>query len=329
MSETRGCLITGGAGYIGSHTVRAMREIGRRVVVLDSLEFSEADSVGDAPLVVGDIGDEALVTEICREHEVDTIVHFAAYKNVGESMRSPRSYFHNNVDKTVTLIDAALGAGVERFVFSSSCSVYGNPERVPVDEAQVIRPESVYAETKAMVERILHWYGQVTALRSVSLRYFNAAGASPDATLGEDWTYALNLIPVAIRALLTDGEQLSVYGDDYDTPDGTCVRDYIHVVDLAAAHIAAVDYLAGGGATTAINLGTGVGSSVFDVLRGIERLAGRAVPHRIVPRREGDPAATYADPTLARQVLGWEARFGLTEILESALRWHERQLVAG
>ena len=297
-------------------------------MVLDSLELSTADSVIDAELVVGDIADEALVEQVCRDHDVDTIVHFAAYKNVGESMQQPSKYFRNNVDATVRLLDGAHRAGVDQIVFSSSCSVYGNPETMPVDESESIGPESVYAETKAMVERVLHWYGEVHGLRSVSLRYFNAAGASFDARIGEDWTYALNLIPVAIKALLTDGAPLKVFGDDYPTPDGTCIRDYIHVDDLAGAHIAAIDHLRSGGASTAVNVGTGVGSSVKEVLDGIERIAGRPVPHEIAPRRAGDPVATYADTTRGRELLGWEARYGLDEILETAYRWHQQQLVA-
>jgi len=306
--------------------VRALRDDGRDVVVLDSLELSTADAVLGAPLVVGDIADEALVEQVCRDHAVDAIVHFAAYKNVGESMQAPAKYFHNNVDATVHLLEAARRAGVDRFVFSSSCSVYGTPAHVPVDESQPIAPESVYAETKAMVERVLHWYGEVAGLRSVSLRYFNAAGASFDSRIGEDWTYALNLIPVALRALLLGERELQVFGDDYPTPDGTCVRDYIHVDDLAAAHVAAIDYLQAGGSTTAVNVGTGIGSSVREVLDGIERVAGQRVPHRVVPRRAGDPAATFAETTRAREVLGWEAARGLDEILETAYRWHLAQL---
>ncbi len=321
-------LITGGAGYIGSHTVRALRQAGRPVVVLDTLELSTADAVLDAPLVVGDIADQPLVERTILEYDVDAIVHFAAYKNVGESMAHPSKYFHNNVAGTTTLLDAAIATGVGQFVFSSSCSVYGTPSHVPVDESQPIHPESTYAETKAMVERILHWYGAVHGLRSVSLRYFNAAGASFDSRLGEDWTYALNLIPVAIKALLTGGEPLNVFGDDYDTPDGTCVRDYIHVDDLAGAHIAAIDYLAGGAATTAINVGTGIGASVKEVLDGIEQVAGQPVPHRIVARREGDPVSTYSDTARSSALLGWTATYGLEQILASAYRWHLQQLDA-
>ncbi len=323
---TASTLVTGGAGYIGAHTVRALRAAEHRVVVLDTLELSTTDAVIDAELVVGDISDTALVQQVCRDHDVDTIVHFAAYKNVGESMVDPSKYFRNNVDNTVRLLDGVTQAGVDRIVFSSSCSVYGTPAYVPVDELQPISPESVYAETKAMVERVLHWYGVVHGVRSVSLRYFNAAGASFDTRIGEDWTYALNLIPVAIKALLTGGAPLHVYGSDYPTPDGTCVRDYIHVDDLAAAHLAAIGYLAAGGESTAVNVGTGVGSSVKEVLDGIERVAGRPVPHELVARREGDPVTTYSETSRARDVLGWEARHGLQEILETAYRWHLSQL---
>jgi UDP-glucose 4-epimerase len=323
---TSSILVTGGAGFIGSHTVRALRGDGRRVVAFDSLELGDARAVGDTPLVVGDIADGDLIERTCREHDVGAIVHFAAYKNVGESMHDPGKYFRNNVDGTVRLLDAAVAAGVDQLVFSSSCSVYGTPEAVPVDETQPIAPESVYADTKAMVERILRWYDQVHGLRSVSLRYFNAAGASHDAEIGEDWQYALNLIPVALRALLTGDQELQVFGDDYPTPDGTCIRDYIHVDDLAAAHVAALDHLAGGGATTAVNVGTGVGTSVLEVLDAIEAIAGSPVPHRIVARRAGDPVATYSDTARSADLLGWRARYGIDEIVETAYRWHRRQL---
>ena len=321
--------MTGGAGYIGSHTVRALRAAGRPVVVLDSLELGTADAVIDAELVVGDISDEALVERTCREHEVASVVHFAAYKNVGESMSDPGRYFHNNIDGTVHLVEATMRAGVRQVVFSSSCSVYGTPPSVPVDESAPIAPESVYADTKATVERILRWYGQTHHLRAASLRYFNAAGASFDSRIGEDWQYALNLIPVAMRALLAgDPPELQVFGTDYPTPDGTCIRDYIHVDDLADAHVKALDHLDRGGETVEVNVGTGVGSSVLEVLHAIEAVAGRPVPHRLAPRRAGDPVSTFADPTRAADLLGWRAEHGLTEIVRTAYDWHRRQLGA-
>jgi UDP-glucose 4-epimerase len=328
LVTTTSILVTGGAGYIGSHTVRALRSAGRSVVVLDTLELGSPAAVFDTPLVVGDIADEALVEQVCREHHIDAIVHFAAYKNVGESMQQPAKYFHNNVDGTVHLLEAAVRAGVRQIVFSSSCSVYGTPEVVPVDESQPIHPESVYAETKAIVERALHWYGVVHGVRNVSLRYFNAAGASFDSAIGEDWTAALNLVPVAIRALLTGDRELQVFGDDYPTPDGSCIRDYVHVDDLADAHIAAIDHLQSGGPSAAVNVGTGIGSSVFEVLDGIERVAGRPVPYRVVARREGDPISTFSDTTKSGRLLDWHPRYGLDEIIDTAYRWHLAQLDA-
>jgi UDP-glucose 4-epimerase len=315
-------LVTGGAGYIGSHTVRRLRELGRDVVVLDSLEFGSEHAVIDAELVKGDISDAALVTDLCARHDVQQVVHFAAYKNVGESMVQPARYWRNNVSGSVELFEALLGAGVRDIVFSSSCSVNGTPSEVPVHEDAAIHPESVYAETKAMVERILGWYGVTHGLRSVSLRYFNAAGASRDGRIGEDWSTSQNLVPLVMKAALGKLDTLQVYGDDYPTPDGTCIRDYIHVEDLAEAHVLALAHLAGGGATTALNVGTGIGTSVLEVIRATERISGSSVPYRIVPRRAGDPTATYADPTRIAQVLGWKPQHGLDDIIESAWRWH-------
>ena len=319
-------LVTGGAGYIGSHTVRSLREAGRDVVVLDSLELGRREAVIDAPLVVGNIADNDLVTTTCNEYGVTQLVHFAAYKAVGESMESPAKYWRNNVAGTVELVEACIASGVNDVVFSSSCSVNGTPATVPVTEDAPIHPESVYAESKSMVEKILSWYGITNGLNSVSLRYFNAAGASFDGRIGEDWTYSFNLIPLAMKAVLLDDYELKVFGDDYDTPDGTCIRDYIHVEDLADAHVKALTYLGNGGESTAVNVGTGTGSSVFDVINAAAAIAGRPVRHEVVARRTGDPVSTYANPDHALETLGWSAQHGLEAIVQSAYEWHLSQL---
>ena len=322
----RAILITGGAGFIGSHTVRALREAGRDVVVLDSLELGAADAVVDAPLVVGNITDRDLVTATCKRYDVTQVVHFAAYKSVGESMDHPAKYWRNNVAGSVELIETCLSVGVRDIVFSSPCSVYGTPEVVPVTEAESIRPESVYAETKAMVERILRWYRTTSGLRSVSLRYFNAAGASFDGRIGEDWTYSINLIPLVMKSILLGDRKLKVFGDDYDTPDGTCIRDYIHVDDLANAHVMALDHLEGDGESLEVNVGTGIGSSVFDVISAVEKISGESVPYEVVGRRSGDPVATFAAPEYALQALNWKARYDLETIVRTAHRWHREQI---
>ena len=319
-------LVTGGAGYIGSHTVRMLREGGRDVVVLDTLELGHRDALLGAELVVGDIRDRALVTELCRSKGVTAVVHFAAYKNVGESMLAPDKYWLNNVAGTVDLVEAMLAAEVRNIVFSSSCSVNGTPPAVPVIEDAPIAPESVYAESKAMVEKILGWYGVTHGLTAVNLRYFNAAGASDDSLIGEDWAQSLNLIPLVMKATLGKRPPVQVFGTDYPTPDGTCVRDYIHVDDLADAHIRALDHLAAGGQTVSLNVGTGVGSSVLDVIHAAERVSGLQVPYEVVGRRAGDPVATYADPSRIEAVLGWESTRSLDEIVSSAWRWHSTHL---
>jgi len=322
-------LVTGGAGYIGSHTVRMLRQQGRNVVVLDTLEYGYRQALLGAELVVGDIHDRALVTEVCRSHNVTQVVHFAAYKSVGESMEQPERYWINNIGGTVELVEGLLAAGVSDIVFSSSCSVNGTPQHVPVNEHAAVAPESVYAESKAMVEKILYWYGVTKGLHSVSLRYFNAAGASDDALIGEDWAQSMNLIPVVMKATLGKAPAIKVFGTDYPTADGTCIRDYIHVDDLADAHIKALAYLAGrqqAGSAISLNVGTGVGSSVFEVIHATERISGRTVPHEVSPRRAGDAVATYADPSLIKATLDWQPTRSLDDIIASAWRWHSTHL---
>jgi UDP-glucose-4-epimerase GalE len=320
-------LVTGGAGYIGSHTVRLLTSQGRDVVVLDSLELGDKSRLGSVPLFQGDINDERIIEKICRKHDITDVVHFAAYKAVGESMEQPLRYYNNNVAGTIALVRSLLSNGVNRIVFSSSAAVYGNPESVPVTEESALRPESVYAETKSVVERFLSSCDAI-GLRSVSLRYFNAAGASADASIGEDWSMSQNLVPLVMKAILGFSGPLNVFGNDYPTPDGTCIRDYIHVDDLADAHVKALDYLSTGGKSLACNVGTGKGTSVLDVLNVAEQVSGRKVPYNIVGRRSGDPVSVYADPTLIRALLGWKATRDVRDIISSAWNWHERDAAA-
>ena len=319
-------LVTGGAGYIGSHTVRALRAAGRQVVVLDSLELGHAAAVIDAPIVVGKITDSVLIAKIVAEYGVTACIHFAAYKSSAESMTEPEKYFRNNTAGSFELIDALRVNGVNQFVFSSTAATYGTPDMVPVSESNPTGPESPYGLSKLMVEQILGWFSQSHNFRSVSLRYFNAAGAAMDGEIGEDWTVTLNLVPVVMKSMLERRPPLEVFGTDYPTPDGTAIRDYIHVDDLAEAHVKALEYLEANGETTVINLGTGTGSSVQEVIDMAEKVSGVRVPRSYSPRRAGDPVSVYADNTKARQVLGWHPQFGLEEIMESAWRWHSQHL---
>ena len=314
-------LVTGGAGYIGAHTVRALRKSSRDVIVLDTLERGNRNAVIDAKLIVGDTADQKLVAKICRKYKITDVVHFAAYKAVGESMTHPMKYWQNNVASTIKLLETLNSQNVCRFVFSSSASIYGTPKSSPTTENESTKPESVYAETKLAVENILNSL-TATGMKSVSLRYFNAAGASSDNKIGEDWVTSQNLIPRVMRALLDDTFKFEVFGNDYATPDGTCIRDYIHVEDLAIAHLKALEYLESGGKTMACNIGTGKGTSVTELLEVAAQVAKRKVPHSIGARRDGDPVSVFADATLAKKVLDWQATHDLRSIVESAYNWH-------
>jgi UDP-glucose-4-epimerase GalE len=315
-------LITGGAGYIGSHTVRLLQAHGRDVVVLDTLEMGYQEALLGAPLVQGDIADAEVIRRLVGEHDVTSVIHFAAYKNAGESMHDPGKYFANNVAGTAALLRALEGTPVASFVFSGSCSVYGTPEELPVSEAAPLHPESPYGQSKLIGEQMLRWYGDRRGLRWMSLRYFNAAGASADGVIGEDPSQSLNLIPVVMKATLGLRPPLQVFGTDFPTADGSATRDYIHVDDLASGHLLALEHLERGGASGAVNLGTGTGSSVRQVIDATERITGRTVPAEYVARRAGDPAAVWADNGLATELLGWTPKYGLDEIIESAWRWH-------
>ncbi len=317
-------LVTGGAGYIGAHTVRVLRGAGRKVVVLDTLERGNREAVVDAQLIVGDIADQELVAKICLDHKITSVIHFAAYKAVGESMAKPEMYWSNNVASTEKLLAVLAEQKVDKFVFSSSAAVYGTPKSAPVTESMPTVPESVYAETKLAVEKFLGTLALNSArpMNSVSLRYFNAAGASSDNKIGEDWSSSQNLLPRVMRALLDGTFKFEIYGNDYDTPDGTCIRDYIHVEDLATAHLKALEYLESGGKTLTCNIGTGHGTSVMQLIDFAEKIANRKVPYTISARRPGDPVSVYADASLANKTLSWQATKSLQQIVESAYVWH-------
>ncbi len=315
-------LVTGGAGYIGSHTVRLLRERGRDVVVVDTMEFGHAAALGDTPFIQADIADRQAVAEVVRDYDVDAVMHFAGYKAAGESMERPGRYFCNNVAGSAALLETLAQLGVMRMIFSSSCAIYGTPDRLPVSEDSAIRPESPYGESKAIIERMMSWYDRCLGLRSVSLRYFNAAGAWLDGSIGEDSTAALNLVPLIMKTALGRRGALQIFGTDYPTPDGTAIRDYVHVIDLAEAHLKALELLENGGESTAVNLGTGIGSSVFEVLASAERAIGSPVPYELAPRRPGDPVALFSNGVHARTLLGWSPHYGLDDIVSSAWAWH-------
>jgi UDP-glucose 4-epimerase len=325
-------LVTGGAGYIGSHTVRELVNRQHEVLVLDSLEYGNpklAEAAGASKLIVGNISDRALLDQLFAEEHPEAVLHFAAYKNVGESMLHPDLYFANNVTGTQTLLDAMLRHNIKLFIFSSSCSVFGTPQHVPVSETNnPFGPESPYAETKLIVEKLMKWYDVSFGLRGVSLRYFNAAGASLDGKLGEDWRMTLNLIPLVMKAALGQAPSVKIFGTDYPTSDGTCIRDYIHVVDLAVAHVLALEYLQKQQRSAAFNLGTGRGNSVREVIDLVRQVSGSSFVAEEVPRRVGDPVAIWADNTQARQELGWQPQYDLETIIRTAYQWHKSQLEA-
>lgn len=327
-------LVTGGAGYIGSHTCKALAAADYTPVTLDNLVYGHEYAVRWGPLERGDIADRARVEAIIRQYDIGAVVHFAAFAYVGESMTEPAKYFRNNVAGTLGLLEAMQATGVRTLVFSSTCATYGIPAPVsaptPIDEQQPQVPVNPYGESKLFIEKVLRWHDQGWGLRSVALRYFNAAGADPDLETGEDHDPETHLIPLAILAALGAGPALRVFGTDYATPDGTAVRDYIHVTDLAAAHVKALEYLREGGASVALNLGTGTGHSVRAVIDAVARASGRPVPALEAPRRAGDPPALVAAPGRARELLGWApVHSDLEQIVTTALRWHQSRLGLG
>lgn len=318
-------LVTGGAGYIGSHAAKALAARGFVPVAYDNLIYGHPWAVQWGPLVEGDVTDRAKLLDTMRRYEIAAVMHFAAFAYVGESMAKPERYFNNNVGGSLALLDAALEAGVRHVVFSSSCATYGTPQQLPITEDTPQSPVNPYGETKLIVERALRWYGAAHPLTWVSLRYFNAAGADPEGALGELHLPETHLIPLVLEAAL-GGSAVEIYGDDYPTRDGTCVRDYIHVSDLADAHVRALDYLFGCGASIALNLGTGEGYTVREVIQAVQAVTGRDVPHRIAPRRPGDPPVLVADPGLATRVLGWHPQYSaLDTIVRTAWSWRSNR----
>jgi UDP-glucose-4-epimerase GalE len=318
-------LVTGGAGYVGSHACKALASAGYRPVVYDNLSRGHREAVRWGPLVEGDLHDGARLATALSAHQVTAVMHFAAFAYVGESVADPERYYANNLAGTLALLGAMRKARVETIVFSSTCAVYGLPETLPIGETTAKAPLNPYGETKLAIERALHWYAAAYGLRYAALRYFNAAGADPDGEIGEDHEPETHLIPLILRAALGRGDPISIYGTDYPTRDGTAIRDYIHVSDLADAHLRALRDLAAGGDSVALNLGTGLGHSVREVIAAVERIGGRPVQQREAARRPGDPPELVADPALALSRLGWQPRHSdLDTIIATALAWETR-----
>jgi UDP-arabinose 4-epimerase len=323
----RNLLVTGGAGYIGSHTCKALASAGYQPITYDNLSTGHRWAVKWGPLVVGDLADKECLCSTMLEFDVQAVLHFAAHAYVGESMTAPRKYFHNNVVNSLSLLDAMLDAGVRRIVFSSSCATYGNPQLLPIGEEHIQIPVNPYGETKLCVEKALRWYEEAYGLRSVTLRYFNAAGADPEGEIGECHDPETHLIPLAIAAAQGTIPHLTIFGSDYATPDGTPVRDYVHVSDLASAHVKAVDRLFEGSRSLRLNLGTGQGYSVREVISAVAQAAKRPVPIKAAPRRSGDPASLIAGAGHAKAALGWTPQLSeIGTIVDTAWHWHVQQL---
>lgn len=324
MQKTGTLLITGGAGYIGSHTVKHLLNQGEKVVVVDNMVFGhrEALDLGRVTLVEGDLGDAELMDRVFAEHQPEAVLHFAAYAFVGESVEQPLKYYQNNVTAPLALLEAMKKHGTRRFIFSSTCATYGNPQYMPMDENHPQVPVNPYGASKLMLERVLLDCGVAWGLQSVFLRYFNASGGDLEGEIGEDHTPETHLIPRILMAAKGEIEHITVFGTDYATPDGTCIRDYIHVNDLARAHALALEHLRCGRESTAVNLGTGRGFSVREILATAEAVTGRTIPVSYGPRRAGDPPELVANPAKAKEVLGWEAEYkDPRQHIESAWKW--------
>ena len=318
-------LVCGGAGYIGSHAVHALIEKGEQVVVVDNLQTGHRDALNPkAKFYEGDIRDASVLDKIFTENKVEAVIHFAANSLVGESMEKPLLYFNNNVYGMQVLLEAMVRHGVDKIVFSSTAAVYGEPKRMPIHEDDETCPTNTYGETKLTMEKMMKWVSRANGVRYVSLRYFNAAGALPDGSIGEDHATETHLIPLILQVPTGRRDHITVFGDDYPTPDGTCLRDYIHVVDLADAHVLALEYLRKGGASDIFNLGNGQGFSVKEMIAAAEKATGRSIKVEIGARRAGDPAQLIASSEKVRSVLGWKPQFtDVEQVIGTAWRWHE------
>lgn len=316
-------LVTGGAGYIGSHTVRELRERGLDVVVYDNLSTGHIESIGDTPFVNGDLFDVELLRKTFRDYGVDSVIHFAAYSLVGESMTNPAKYYHNNVAGTLSLLDAMIAENVKYLVFSSSAATYGDQGDGIITEESPQNPTSVYGQTKLMMEQFMQDYDKAYGMKYVALRYFNAAGAHESGEIGEAHNPESHLIPIILQVANGKRDHIGIFGDDYLTHDGTCIRDYIHITDLADAHIKALEYLKNGGKSTHYNLGNGNGFSVKEVIDTVEKVTGIEIKREITARRPGDPASLVASSDKIKRELGWKPRFDTLEsIVASAWKWH-------
>lgn len=321
----RRILIAGGAGYIGSHAAKALRLAGREPVVFDDLTSGHAHAVKWGPLVKGDVRDADALRAAIREHRPEAVMHFAARIEVGEGEKNPAHFYDNNVAGTLNLVRVMQEEGVNNLVFSSTCAIYGDPEKLPLTEDLPKRPVSVYGRTKAMTEQMLEDMARAHGLKFAALRYFNAAGADPDGEIGEEHDPESHLIPNAIKAAVGLGGPMKLFGNDYPTPDGTCIRDFVHVTDLADAHILAADRIAAGGESLQLNLGSGERCTVLEVLKAVERATGRPVPHVIAPRRPGDAVALYADTTKVRAAIGWIPKLSdVDTVVSTAWNFHRR-----
>ncbi|OGG24529.1 UDP-glucose 4-epimerase GalE [Candidatus Gottesmanbacteria bacterium RIFCSPLOWO2_01_FULL_43_11b] len=316
-------LITGGAGYIGAITNDYLKKQDYETVVFDSLKNGHREAIAGTKLVVGDLTIKSDIDEVFKADTFDAVIHFAALALAPESMEKPFEYYQNNVLGSLNLLESMRNAGCKNLVFSSTCAVYGYPKKLPVTEDEKIAPESVYGSSKRIVEEIIEWYGQVYGLKYMNLRYFNAAGAALDGTLGENHAVETHIIPILLDVISGTRKVFELYGKDYPTPDGTCIRDYIHVVDLARAHVAALK-----GQSGSVNLGVGKGYSNLEVISVVEKVTGKKVPVEVKSRRPGDPASIYADNTKAKKLLGWEPKHSdLETIVESAWKYHEKRIL--